>query len=160
MAAVTPFQIDLASIRVGLANYTPLSHRMEAVRTVNGVTYINDSKATNVDATIKSLRSIDGKIVLILGGLDKNGDFSPLLDYLDRFRRVILIGSAREKIRPVLEGKCELTESETLEGAVSDAAGAAVQGDTVLLAPACASFDMFKSYAERGEVFRSAVRAL
>ena len=160
VAAVTPFEIDMASVRHGLANYTPLSHRMETVRTVDGVTYINDSKATNVDATIKSLRSIDGKIVLILGGLDKNSDFSPLLDYLDRLRRVILIGSAREKIRPVLEGKCELTESETLEGAVREAAGVAVRGDTVLLAPACASFDMFKSYAERGEIFRSAVRAL
>lgn len=160
VAAVTPFDIDKASIRDALASYTPLAHRMEPVRTVGGVDYINDSKATNVDATIKSLRSIDGKVVLILGGLDKNGDFRPLLDYVDRLRQVILIGSARDKIRSVLDGKCELSESETLEEAVLDAAKAAARGDTVLLAPACASFDMFKSYADRGEVFRAAVNAL
>jgi UDP-N-acetylmuramoylalanine--D-glutamate ligase len=133
---------------------------MEPVRTVDGVEYINDSKATNVDATLKSLRSVEGNVVLILGGLDKNGDFAPIRDHADRLRCVILIGSAREKIRSELEGKCDLDEAETLEGAVRKAADAAVPGDTVLLAPACASFDMFDSYAHRGEVFRAAVNEL
>ena len=160
VAAVTPFEVDPDCIRNALSAYSPLPHRMEPVRTVNGVEYINDSKATNVDATLKSLRSVEGNVVLILGGLDKNGDFAPIRDHADRLRCVILIGSARGKIRSELEGKCDLDEAETLEGAVRKAADAAVRGDTVLLAPACASFDMFDSYAHRGEVFRAAVNEL
>jgi UDP-N-acetylmuramoylalanine--D-glutamate ligase len=160
VAAVTPFHIPLDSIRRALREHTALPHRMEIVRQVRGVTYIDDSKATNVDATVKSLRSVDGKVVLILGGSDKNLDFHPLLDHLDRVKEAILIGQTREKIRSVLAGHCEISVARTLEEAVSRASAVASPGETVLLAPACASFDMFKSYAHRGEVFRRAVQAL
>jgi UDP-N-acetylmuramoylalanine--D-glutamate ligase len=160
VAAVTPFGISIARIREALQNYRPLAHRMEPVRTVRGVTYIDDSKATNVDATIKSLRSIEGKVVVILGGSDKNLDFRPLADHTTRLRKAILIGEARGRIRAVLEGRCELSEAGSLEEAVNQASVAASPGDTVLLAPACASFDMFQNYAHRGEVFRCAVEAL
>jgi UDP-N-acetylmuramoylalanine--D-glutamate ligase len=160
VAAVTPFGISIARIREALENYRPLAHRMEPVRTVRGVTYIDDSKATNVDATIKSLRSIEGKVVVILGGSDKNLDFRPLADHTNRLRKAILIGQARGRIRAVLEGRCELSEAGSLEEAVNQASVAASPGDTVLLAPACASFDMFQNYAHRGEVFRRAVEAL
>jgi UDP-N-acetylmuramoylalanine--D-glutamate ligase len=160
VAAVTPFDIDLGHIRRALRDYTALPHRMEIVRKVGGITYINDSKATNVDATIKSLRSIEEKVVLILGGSDKNLDFHPLLDHLHRVKEVILIGQTREKIRSVLVGCCEISDAGTLEEAVRRAAAVASPGDTVLLAPACASFDMFSNYAHRGEVFRRAVQAL
>ncbi len=160
VAAVTPFDVSGPDIRRALENYHPLAHRMEPVRTVDGVTYINDSKATNVDATVKSLRSVEGNVILIMGGLDKNGDFHSLLDHLERVKRVILIGDAKEKIRTVLAGRCDVSETETLEEAVGAAAALAVPGDTVLLAPACASFDMFANYVERGEVFRVAVNSL
>jgi len=160
VGAVTPFHVGLEDIRRALRDYTALPHRMEIVRKVDGVTYINDSKATNVDATIKSLRSIDEKVVLILGGSDKNLDFHPLLDHLGRVKEVILIGQTRDKIRSVLAGHCGISDAGTLEEAVSRASAVASPGETVLLAPACASFDMFNNYAHRGEVFRRAVQAL
>lgn len=160
IAAVTPFGISTAHIREALNDYRPLSHRMELVRALRGVTYIDDSKATNVDATIKSIRSVDGKVVVILGGSDKNLDFRPLADHAGRMRLAILIGQASGRIRAVLEGRCELASAASLEEAVRQAAEAASPGDTVLLAPACASFDMFRNYAHRGEVFRRAVEAL
>ncbi len=160
VAAVTPFDIEPAHVERALASYRPLPHRMEPVRTVRGIAYINDSKATNVDATVKSLRSIDGNVILILGGLDKNGDFGMLAGHLGRVKLVILIGSAKEKIKKALAGKCRLSEATTMEEAVAGAAAAGTAGDTVLLAPACASFDMFANYAQRGEVFRAAVTAL
>ncbi len=160
VAAVAPFEIGLDAVREALAGYRPLAHRMEVVRVADGVTYINDSKATNVDATIKSLRSVEGGIVVILGGSDKNLDFRPLADHLGRVKRAILIGETREKIRSALAGRCAVADAETLEEAVRAAAAAAAPGDTVLLAPACASFDMFDNYAHRGEVFRRAVQGL
>jgi UDP-N-acetylmuramoylalanine--D-glutamate ligase len=160
VAAATPFEIGLGAIREALASYRPLAHRMEVVRVARGVTYINDSKATNVDATIKSLRSVEGGVVVILGGSDKNLDFRPLADHLGRVKRAILIGETREKIRAAIAGRCAVADAESLEEAVRAAASAAAPGDTVLLAPACASFDMFKNYVHRGEVFRRSVQAL
>ncbi|MEJ2721340.1 MAG: UDP-N-acetylmuramoyl-L-alanine--D-glutamate ligase, partial [bacterium] len=130
------------------------------VRTVRGVAYINDSKATNIDATIKSLRSIEGNVILIMGGLDKNGDFGALAGHLGSVKLIVVIGSAKEKIKAALTGKCRLADAKTMEDAVARAAATAAPGDTVLLAPACASFDMFQNYAQRGEVFRAAVAAL
>ncbi|UCH83203.1 MAG: UDP-N-acetylmuramoyl-L-alanine--D-glutamate ligase [Candidatus Latescibacterota bacterium] len=160
VAAVTPFGVDAANIEAALAAYRPLPHRMEPVRTVGSVEYINDSKATNVDATIKSLRSIGGAVILIMGGLDKNGDFELLKGHLTQVKLVVLIGDATEKIKSVLEGSCALAEATTMEDAVRMSSDASDAGDTVLLAPACASFDMFENYAKRGEAFRAAVNAL
>lgn len=160
VAAVTPFEIDLADIRSALCSYSPLPHRMEVVRSVGGVTYINDSKATNVDATVKSLMSVSAGAILILGGKDKEGDFSSLIPHLKPVRLVVLIGEASSAIRAALNGHCELTDAADMRDAVSIARDIATAGDTVLLAPACASFDMFENYQERGEVFRSCVNAL
>jgi UDP-N-acetylmuramoylalanine--D-glutamate ligase len=160
VAAVIPFDVEKHHIEQALAADRPLPHRMEPVKTVGGVTYINDSKATNVDATIKSLRSIESDVVLIMGGLDKNGEFGLLEEHLAHVKLVVLIGDAKQNIKKVLTGKCRLSEAATMEEAVELAAEVSNTGDTVLLAPACASFDMFENYGHRGEVFRAAVNAL
>jgi UDP-N-acetylmuramoylalanine--D-glutamate ligase len=160
VAAVIPFDIALDALRAALRAYRPLPHRMELVRVVDGVAYINDSKATNVDATAKSLASIAGPVVVILGGRDKEGDFGALLPYLKATRRAVLIGEARDVIARALAGRIDTTEAADMADAVRTARAAARPGDTVLLAPACASFDMFRNYQERGEVFRASVNAL
>jgi UDP-N-acetylmuramoylalanine--D-glutamate ligase len=160
VAAVIPFDIPLDTMRSALRAYRPLPHRMELVRVVDGVAYINDSKATNVDATAKSLASIAGPVVVILGGRDKEGDFGALLPYLKSARRAVLIGEARGVIARALAGRIDLAEASDMADAVRTARASARPGDTVLLAPACASFDMFRNYQERGEVFRASVNAL
>jgi UDP-N-acetylmuramoylalanine--D-glutamate ligase len=160
VGAASAMDISLADIRGGLKVYRPLPHRMEPVGDVDGVRYINDSKATNVDATVKSLMGLEGGAILILGGKDKGGDFASLIPHLGRVRRVILIGEAKNAIRNALAGKCELEDATDMAAAVAAAAAHARAGDTVLLAPACASFDMFDDYKHRGEVFRSCVKAL
>lgn len=163
MAAVAvsvAFDVSLDDVRAALRTYRALPHRMELVRVVGGVAYVNDSKATNVDATVKSLQSVDGGTVVILGGRDKDGDFALLVPHLARVRMAVLIGEAAVVIRPALEGHCEMADAGDMEAAVRLAADRAGAGDTVLLAPACASFDMFTNYQERGEAFRKAVNSL
>ena len=160
VAVATVLDIPLDAMRSALRNYRPLPHRMELVRVVNGVTYVNDSKATNVDATVKSLVSIEGHSILILGGRDKEGDFAALVPHLRDVRRAVLIGEAKPVIRRALAGHVEMTDARDMEDAVRIGRETAHPGDTVLLAPACASFDMFKNYQERGEVFRACVNHL
>lgn len=160
VAAVTPLGVEVTSVQQALRSYRPLPHRMEPVRVVEGVNYINDSKATNVDATIKSIVSIDGPLIVILGGLDKDGDFRPLTSKLSGVKHVILIGKASDTIESVLAGHVAIHRAVSMVGAVGFAASTASPGDTVLLAPACASFDMFENYAARGQAFRDAVNAL
>jgi UDP-N-acetylmuramoylalanine--D-glutamate ligase len=160
VAAATPFDIDAYTVARALRAYRPLPHRMELARVVGGVAYIDDSKATNVDATIKSVRSIDGHLVLILGGVDKGGDYRLLVEHLGKVRRVILIGEAGDKIEAALRGHCDIVRAATMKEAVRKASECAVAGDTVLLAPACSSFDMFSSYAARGDAFKAATAAL
>ncbi|HEU4928289.1 MAG TPA: UDP-N-acetylmuramoyl-L-alanine--D-glutamate ligase [Candidatus Krumholzibacteria bacterium] len=160
IGAVIPFGISLDAVRAALRAYHPLPHRMELVRVVDGVAYINDSKATNVDATAKSLASIDGPVIVILGGRDKEGDFTALLPHLKSTRRAVLIGEAKDVIARALKGRVEMAQASDMRDAVRAARASARPGDTVLLAPACASFDMFKNYQERGEVFRATVNAL
>ena len=131
---------------------------MELVRVVDGVAYVNDSKATNVDATVKSLASIDGPVIVILGGRDKEGDFGSLVPYLKSTRRAVLIGEARARDREgARRSRARSRDAADMADAVRIARATARPGDTVLLAPACASFDMFKNYQERGEVFRASV---
>jgi len=160
VAVATVLDVSLDAMRSALRAYRPLPHRMELVRVFDGVTYVNDSKATNVDATVKSLVSIEGHSILILGGRDKEGDFSALVPHLRAVRRAVLIGEAKPVIRRALAGKVEMTDARDMEDAVRIGRAAAHPGDTVLLAPACASFDMFKNYQERGEVFRACVNHL
>jgi UDP-N-acetylmuramoylalanine--D-glutamate ligase len=148
-------------IRYAIQNFKAVEHRLEFVAKIAGVDYYNDSKATNVDATIKALESFPANIHLILGGKDKGSDYTVLNDLLRaRVRRVYTIGAAAAKIESHIQGAAEIDHAETLENAVQRASGAAVPGDIVLLAPACSSFDQFQNYEHRGTVFKEAVRSL
>jgi UDP-N-acetylmuramoylalanine--D-glutamate ligase len=131
------------------------------VATIRGVDYYNDSKATNVDATIKALESFPANIHLILGGKDKGSDYAVLNDLLrQRVKHVYTIGAAAAKIETQIKGSTEIDHAETLEAAIKCAAQAAASGDIVLLAPACASFDQFRNYEHRGKVFKEIVHGL
>jgi len=152
----------LAAICVGaVMGCKAVEHRLEYVATIRGVEYYNDSKATNVDAAIKALESFPANIHIILGGKDKGSDYSVLKDLLhQRAKRAYTIGAAAEKIESQIKGSAEIVHAETLDLAVKRIASAAEAGDIVLLAPACASFDQFQNYEERGRVFKQLVRAL
>src|SRR5271155_1389967 len=147
-------------IREAVRDFKAVEHRLEFVATIRGVDYYNDSKATNVDATIKALESFPANIHLILGGKDKGSDYTVLNDLLrQRVKRVYTIGAAAGKIQSQIKN-VEVVHAETLENAVRKANAVAGSGDVVLLAPACASFDQFKNYEQRGQVFKEVVRGL
>ncbi|MCS6883798.1 MAG: UDP-N-acetylmuramoyl-L-alanine--D-glutamate ligase [Acidobacteriota bacterium] len=140
--------------------FLPVEHRLEPVDEIRGVHFVNDSKATSVDAAMKALE-IFSDVVLILGGKDKGSDYSLLRRLVaERARAVVLIGSASEKIAEALAGTVELVRSSSMYDAVEKSFALARPGDTVLLSPACASFDMFDSFEHRGNVFKEAVRRL
>ena len=152
---------DPAKIRDAVHNFKAVEHRLEYVATIKGVDYFNDSKATNVDATVKALESFPRNIHLILGGKDKGSDYTVLNDLLrERVKRVYTIGAAAEKIESHIKGAAEVVHAETLENAIRRASAVAQSGDVVLLAPACASFDQFQSYNHRGRVFKEVVQTL
>lgn len=152
--------VDAAHIRTAVAKFKAVEHRLEYVASVHSVEYFNDSKATNVDATIKALESFPGGIHLILGGKDKGSDYSVLNTLLsERVKRVYTIGAAAAKIASQVRGT-EVVNAGTLESAVKRASESAIAGDVVLLAPACASFDQFDSYEHRGRVFKALVHQL
>lgn len=151
----------LDSLRRGVASFPGVEHRIEFTRTVNGVSYFNDSKATNVDATVKAIESFERGLWVILGGKDKNSDYTTLRPLLQqRAKAALLIGAAAEKIEQHLKGSIRLEQCGTLEAAIRLAHAEAQTGDTVLLAPACASFDQFQSYEHRGRVFKDLVNTL
>jgi UDP-N-acetylmuramoylalanine--D-glutamate ligase len=153
--------VSAESIRSSVAGFKAVEHRLEFVATVRGVAFFNDSKATNVDATKKALEAFPGGVHLILGGKDKNSDYTELADLLRaRVKTVYTIGSAAEKIERHLAGVVKIVSAGTLDAAVRQAAQSAVPGDVVLLAPACASFDQFTGYEHRGRVFKELVKAL
>jgi UDP-N-acetylmuramoylalanine--D-glutamate ligase len=153
--------VESATIRAAVREFKAVEHRLEFVREVGGVKYYNDSKATNVDATLKAVEAFAGGIHLILGGKDKGSDYRVLEPLLrERVKTVITIGSAAEKIERQLDGVVKIERAETLKRAVAFAHEAAVAGDTVLLAPACASFDQFENYEQRGRVFKELVASI
>jgi UDP-N-acetylmuramoylalanine--D-glutamate ligase len=153
--------IEAAKIRTAVKDFKAVEHRLEYVATIAGVDYYNDSKATNVDATIKALESFSGGIHIILGGKDKGSDYSLLNRLLrERVRHVYTIGAAARKIESQITNSLPITSSGTLSEAIRDASSNARRGEIVLLAPACASFDQFTSYEERGRAFKAQVRAL
>ncbi len=153
--------IEPAAIRQAVKDFKAVEHRLEYVTTIRGVQYFNDSKATNVDATIKALESFPGRIHIILGGKDKGSDYTVLNELLrQRAKKVYTIGAAAQKIESQIAGVVDVVPSGTLESAVKRAAEAAESGDVVLLAPACASFDQFQSYEQRGRAFKEAVHQL
>ncbi len=148
-------------IRTVLARFSGLPHRLEFVAEKNGVTYINDSKGTNVDAVVQSLQSFSGPIILLAGGVEKGGDYCSLRDLVrTRVKKLILFGQAQHVLQEALGRETETLRVEALDAAVQAAHSGAQPGDTVLLSPACASFDQFQNYTHRGEVFRSYVEAL
>jgi UDP-N-acetylmuramoylalanine--D-glutamate ligase len=154
-------KIPAESIRASVAGFAAVEHRLERVKVVNGVEFYNDSKATNVDATMKAVASFAGGIHLILGGKDKDSDYSLMSGMLkERVKIVYTIGSAAEKIERELQGVVKIVPAETLQVAVAKAAKAATTGDVVLLSPACSSFDQFENYEQRGRVFRQLVNEL
>ena len=160
-AAARILGVAPSRIRASVRGFRGLEHRLEPVATVRGVSFINDSKATTVDATLKALAGFTRPVVLILGGKDKGSDFRPLRKAVRRgVKAVVLVGSAREKIREALAGTVPLLEAETYPEVVRTARAAAAPGDIVLLAPACTSWDMFRDFEERGRVFKREVRRL
>ncbi len=153
--------LPLASMLEELRTFPGLPHRSQWVADVNGVTYVNDSKGTNVGATLAAVAGMSGPLVLIAGGDGKNQDFAPLAAaFRGKVRHTVLIGRDAPAIEIALEGVCTLERAATLEAAVRAAARAAQPGDTVLLSPACASLDMFRDYTHRGAVFAQAVKEL
>jgi len=143
------------------ASFKGIRHRFEFVATVEGITFIDDSKATNVGALDTALSGMNGPVILILGGKDKGGEFSCIVErHKSKIRKVFVIGEATARIMGEISGIVDSQKAEDMQQAVSSAFESARQGDVVLLSPGCASFDMFKSYAHRGEVFKECVHAI
>ena len=153
LAGATP-----AAIANGVKTFRGVEHRLEFVAEIAGVQFYNDSKATNVDAAVKAVQAFSGPLLVIMGGKDKGSPYTPLRDLLkERARMVLLIGEAAEKIAADLAGAVEFNYARTLQRAVETAIERAQPGDTVLLAPACSSFDQFENYEQRGRVFKEIV---
>ena len=151
----------LPALREAIKRFKGVEHRIEFVAELDGIRFYNDSKATNVDSTVKALEAFERNIIVILGGKDKGGDFRVLAPLVrERVKQVILIGAASDKIEQQLSGTRPIRRSRSMQDAVATAMEAATAGDVVLLAPACASFDMFDNYEHRGRVFKDAVHAL
>jgi len=164
LAAITATRLagaQAAPIAEAIRAFAGVEHRIEFVAEINGVRYYNDSKATNVDAALKSLQAFPGRIVIILGGKDKDSDYRLLRDTLrEKAVLALLIGDAAGKIASQIEGSVAIERAATLQRAVQFAAQSAHAGDIVLLAPACASFDQFQNYEHRGRVFKELVHQL
>ena len=153
--------VPAPTLRRSILSFRGLEHRLEDVLRIKGVRFVNDSKATTVDAALKALASFDRPVVLILGGRGKGGDFSPLRAAVrKRVRSVVLVGEAADKIEKALGGVVPIDRVPTYREVVRIAFDRAVRGDVVLLAPACTSWDMFKDFEERGRTFKREVRRL
>ena len=164
MAALIPPLLEGCPPDVAWAaacSFTGLAHRMVPVRELDGVTWYNDSKGTNVGSVVKSLAGLAAPVTLIAGGKDKGGDYAPLADLIkEKVAHLVLIGQAAPRIAEVLGHLTHVERADTLEAAVGRARELTPSGGSVLLSPGCSSFDMFKSYEERGDVFTRAVLAL
>jgi UDP-N-acetylmuramoylalanine--D-glutamate ligase len=159
--AATLCGVRPGAMRTAIRGFAGLEHRLEPVLTLRGISFVNDSKATTVDAAIKAIQSFDRPIVLILGGKDKGSDFTKLRRTVSaRVKKVVLVGAAKDKIRAALSGAVPMDEAPEFRDVVPLAFAAAARGDVVLLAPACTSWDMFANFAERGKVFKRNVRTL
>ncbi len=167
VAAAIALGISDRDIITSLLQFQGVEHRIETVRTLRGVAYVNDSKATNVDSTMKALLSFERPMWLILGGQDKGGSYKPIKNFIlqsqrknNKVRGVALIGEAAAKIKKELGSACEMLDSGTLENAVRQLQEKAGEGDVVLLSPACASFDQFQNFEDRGRQFKRFVADL
>lgn len=163
LAAALRLKFDPTALQKGLETYTPPPHRMELVAKKDGITWINDSKATNVDSVYYALQSVPAPIIWIAGGTDKGNDYSPVLDLVrDRVKALVCMGVDNSKLLQVFAPSANLAvrDTHTLLDALQAAAALAAPGDTVLLSPACASFDLFRNYEHRGDLFREEVKKL
>ncbi len=148
-------------IRNTLATFKNVAHRLEEVATVRGIKFINDSKATNINSVWYALEAMNTNVVLILGGLDKGNDYSEILSLVrQKVRTIVALGEDNKKILDFFSPFVKVIDTHSMEEAVREAYVVAEEGDTVLLSPACASFDLFKNYEDRGEQFKKQVRAL
>ncbi len=154
--------IEIPLIRAAVMSFKGLSHRLELITTIRGISFYNDSKATNVASAIQALRSFPGKkIILILGGRDKGGDFRQLVPLIqNHVKKVIVTGEAGEKIHREIEGSAPVMQADSIADAALKGLKLASAGDTVLLSPACASFDAYNNYEDRGDDFRNCVLEL
>ena len=150
------------TIREALEDFEAVEHRLEYVATVDGVRYVNDSKATNVNSTWYALESMTTPTVLILGGKDKGNDYSEIEPLVrEKVKAIVCMGLHNEKLLDFFSGKvAEIVSTDNLNDAVAACRRIATDGDTVLLSPCCASFDLFKSYEDRGDQFKAAVKAM
>ena len=148
------------ALQRGLNSFVSVEHRMERVAVIDEVEYVNDSKATNVDAVYFALEAMDKPVIWIAGGQDKGNDYGPLLELVkNKVRALICLGVDNQKLLDTFAGIAGIVyEARSAEAAVAQAAGLARPGEVVLLSPACASFDLFKNYEDRGEQFKEAVR--
>jgi UDP-N-acetylmuramoylalanine--D-glutamate ligase len=153
--------IPTASLRATLRNFKGVEHRLEFVREVNGVQYVNDSKATNVDSVWYALQSFTRPIVLLLGGRDKGNDYTTLYPLVERYvKAIVAIGESADTVLAAFAGKKPTSRAASMEEAIRQATQFAATGDVVLLSPACASFDWFENYEHRGKVFKDIVMKL
>ena len=164
MAVITAakvFDFDNGKIKEGLRTFKGVEHRLELVREINGVKYVNDSKATNVDSVWYALKSFDEPLFLILGGQDKGNDYDKIKNLVEeKVKKIYAIGSSAEKVFNFFHNIVKVELKVSLEEVISSASKEARSGDVVLLSPACASFDMFDNYEHRGKVFKEAVNNL
>jgi len=154
--------VDDVAVQIAFGSFNGLAHRMVLVRELDGVRYVNDSKGTNVDATLKSLEGLDdGRVILILGGKDKAGEFERMRELVrQKVRAVLTVGAAAERISSALTGAAEIVQAHDMAQAIAWAHRNARSGETVLLSPACASFDQYRNFEHRGDHFEELVRSL
>ena len=159
--AVKQFGVSDSVIKEVLNNFAGVEHRIEFVAKINGREIYNDSKATNVDSTITALKSFDNDVVLILGGLDRGHSFEPLLPYLKNVKHIVCYGETKERIKQfAIKNNIDVTVTDNLEDAVHAAYNMSLDGDIILLSPACASWDQYKNFEDRGNEFKKVVRNL
>lgn len=155
------FNVSNEVIKQVLDNFAGVEHRIEFVRKVGGIEFYNDSKATNVDSTITALKSFDNNVVLILGGLDRGHSFEPLVPYLKNVKHIVCYGETKKRIQDfALKNNIDVTVTDNLSLATKAAYNISSEGETVLLSPACASWDQYKSFEERGDEFKKVVSEL
>ena len=159
--AAKEFNVSNDILKEVLNNFAGVEHRIEFVRRLNGREFYNDSKATNVDSTITALKSFNNEVVLILGGLDRGHSFEPLLPYLKNVKQIVCYGETKERIKAfACENNIDVTVTNNLEEATHAAYNISLEGDTILLSPACASWDQYKSFEDRGDEFKKIVNEL
>ena len=157
--AVKELKISNSLIQKGLETFMPVPHRLEKVAVIDGVEYINDSKATNVDAVYYALEAMDKPTIWVVGGTDKGNDYAPVADFVkEKVKAIVCLGVDNTKIKTYFKNICnKIIETKSAKEAVEQSEKLAERGDVVLLSPACASFDLFKNYIDRGDQFRAAV---